>query len=155
MEPFISIKKNSKAQIWSLDLIIACVIFLMGIIIIYIYAINYTSQANDILGSMFYEGNLASEIILSPEFPGILSDNKINQAKLDEFAAEDYSAKKGQLNLIYDFYFTVNNLEINSTPANYAGKINSTEITDRIKITRLTIYKNKPTKFELYVWREK
>src|SRR3989344_2746537 len=47
MEKYYLIKnlcKNKKAQAWCLDLVIASVIFLIGIIILYVYAINYSSQ---------------------------------------------------------------------------------------------------------------
>ena len=62
MEQFILTKK---AQVWSLDLIIASVIFSIGIIILYIYAINYSPETKNQLNELLYEGNLASKLILS------------------------------------------------------------------------------------------
>ena len=66
--------KNKRAQAWSLDLVIASIIFIIGIIVLYVYAINYSSQAKDQLDELFYEGNLASELILSEKEQGISGD---------------------------------------------------------------------------------
>jgi len=151
MEQFILTKK---AQVWSLDLIIASVIFSIGIIILYIYAINYSPETKNQLNELFYEGNLASKLILSDSDIGILSDNKINQDKLNDFNNFDYQTKKNQIGLINNFYFTFEGLEINGNPASYVGIINPPEVKNLIKITRLSIYKNKPIKFQLFVWNE-
>lgn len=145
--------KNKKAQSWSFDLAIACVIFMIGIITLYFYAINYTNQAKNNLDTMLYEGNIATEIILSESYPGILSNNKINQTKINEFNSQDYNSKKRQLNLNYDFYFTINDFKIDGNSIEYIGKMNLTKVSDKIKITRFTIYENKPVKMEFYVWR--
>ena len=149
MAQFISTKK---AQVWSLDLIVACIIFLIGILILYIYAINYTPETKNRLDELFYEGNLASKLILSENDYGILSENKINQTKLDDFYNADYQTKRKQLGLSNNFYFTFDGLEINEIPENYVGMINPSGVENLIKITRLSIYKNKPIKFQLFVW---
>ncbi len=151
MEQFILTKK---AQVWSLDLIIASIIFSIGIIILYIYAINYSPETKNQLNELLYEGNLASKLILSDSDIGILSDNKINQDKLNNFSNFDYQTKKNQIGLINNFYFTFEGLEINGNLTSYVGMINTPEVKNLIKITRLSIYKNKPIKFQLFVWNE-
>ena len=100
-------KINKKAQIWSFDLIIAGVIFLMGIIILFLYAINYTSQAENELDELFYQGNLASELILSEEDFGILTNGKVDSAKLTAF---DCSIKKNEMFLRNNFYFSLSGI---------------------------------------------
>ena len=52
-----------------------------------------------------------------------------------------------------NFYFKIENLEIEGNPKDYVGIMNSSQVDSLIQITRLTIYKNKPTKFQLFVWR--
>lgn len=131
---------NKKAQVWSFDLIIAGVIFLIGIIILFLYAINYTSQTKNELDELFYEGNLASELILSEEDFGILSDGKVNSTKL---AAFDCSVKKNEMSLKDNFYFILDGNSYCDVPANPENSI---------KVTRITIYNNKPSKFELLVY---
>ena len=130
-----------------MDLIIAGVIFLIGIVILYNYAINYSSQSKNNLDELFYEGNLASDLILSNEDYGILSDNIVNQTKLDEFDSLSDSEKKSALGLRYDFYFTMGGLD------GFVGITNSSQVSSLIQVTRLTIYENKPVKFQLYVWQ--
>ncbi len=144
--------KNKKAQVWGMDLVIASIIFAIGIIILYAYIINYTSQTRNSLDELFYEGNLASQLILSNTDNGILTNDKINQTKLNGFDNLSYQIKKSQTGVTKDFYFTFKNLEINGTPKNYIGKENNSNTENLIQITRIVIYKNNPTKFVLYIW---
>jgi len=140
-------KKNRKAQIWSLDLVIAVVIFLVGIMILFYYAINYSSQSKNQLDELFYRANLASELILSEEFPGILSHGIVNQTKLNFFNNLSDTEKRRFLGINNNFYFRMDNYD------GYVGIINASEVDSLVKVTRLTIYKNKPTKFELFLWK--
>ena len=150
MEQFISTKK---AQVWSLDLIVASIIFLIGIIILYVYAINYSPQSKNQLDELLYEGNLASKLILSEDDFGILSDKKINQTKLDNLNNSDYQSLKRQLGVVNNFYFTFEGMEVGGIPVTYIGMQSSTEIDNLVRISSISIYKNKPIKFELFVWK--
>jgi len=141
---------NKRGQAWGLDLTVAGVIFAAGIIILYFYAMNYGSQSQKQLDELFYEGNLAAELILSNEDFGILSNQIVNQTKLDQFYV-NYTARRSTLGIKDNFYFFMEGLEIGGSPADYVG-INSTETENRIQISRITVYKEKPTKFLLYVW---
>jgi len=144
--------KSKNAQVWSLDIVVAIVIFVIGIVLLYVYAINYLSRSDEKLENLFYEGNLAAGLILSDDTFGILSDGKINQTKLDDFSTS-YSEKKSSIGVTKDFYFELEGLELNGLPATYVGKINNSQIEDFIQITRITVYNNKPTKFQLYIWK--
>lgn len=141
MELFSLTNKNKRAQAWSLDLVIASVIFLIGVIVLYVYAINYTSQSSNNLDELFYEGNLASHFILSDDAWGILTDGKIDQDKLDAF---DCSTKKQEMSLTKNFYFILDDTDISCTVP--------TDPENIVKITRITIFNNKPTKFELFTY---
>ncbi|MEK6917711.1 MAG: hypothetical protein AABW51_02075 [Nanoarchaeota archaeon] len=145
-------KKNKLGQVWSLDIIIAGIIITTGIIILYIYAINYTNQSQENLDYLFYEGNLASQLILSEESFGVFDETgQINQSKLDDYYY-NYDSKKNVLGITKDFYFELDNItEANGTTVSYIGKKSSTT-SNSIKITRIAIYKNQPIKFDLYVW---
>jgi len=150
---FLTSRKKKKGQVWGLDLVVASIIFLVGIIILYFYIINYSSQSRSLIEELSYDGNLGSDLILSEEDYGIVSEGKIDQTKLDEFYNIDYSLKKGELGLTNDFYFTLNSLEIEGSPVSYVGKMNETDIGSLIKITRVTVYKDKLTKFEIFVYK--
>ena len=146
--------KNKKAQAWSLDVVIAIVIFMSGVIILYFYAINYFNQGAQQLDDLLYQGNTAAELLLGEDELGIVLDGKINQDKLENFYNSDYELKKMQLGVKDDFYFIIPNFEINGNPVEYAGKMSPADVKNSIKISRFSVYKNKPVKFELYVWRE-
>jgi len=152
MGKFISTKYN-RGQIWSLDLLIAMVIFLIGITTLFYYAFNYSSQSKNQLNEFFYEGELASNLILSEENFGILSNGIVNQTKLNNFDGLDNKTKKNLLGVQNNFYFVMEGLEINDIEKSYVGIINTTQIDNIIKITRIAVYKNKPVKFELFVWK--
>jgi hypothetical protein len=157
MESSILIKKENKSgQVWSLDIVIAGVIITIGIVVLYLYAINYTNQSQEKLEYLFYEGNLAAELILSEEDFGILnSEGKVNQTKLDGYYF-DYNLKRAQLGISRNFYFNISGL----TKVNVSGSLvdvpyignQSANPESSIKITRITIYENKPTRLDLYVW---
>ncbi len=148
---FILIKKK-KAQVWSLDAVAGIIIFTAAMAVLFFYAINYNNQSEINIGDLSYQGNLAAELILSEE-DGILTDNKINQTKLDEFYYSDYNAKKRGFGIKDDFYFVLPELEINGSDADYVGKVNSSAVDNLIQVTRFTIYKNKPVQFDIFIWR--
>ncbi len=135
---------RKKGQAWSIDLVVASVVFIIAVIILYIYAVNYTSQSRDKLEELFYEGNLASELILSEDDFGIISNSQVNQTKLDEYS--NYQSKKDAMGLRRNFYFNIQN-----NPLNY-GMTNSSPVENLIQVTRVTIGNDKLIKFQLYVW---
>jgi len=141
---------KKKAQAWSIDLLIACFIFGVALTILYTYGINYSPQSKNNLNELFYQGNLAGEMILSED--GIISEGKINQTKLDEFASADYQEKKIKMGLKDNFYFSFENLKVNGVPVDYVGKMNETEIEDVVQVERISVYENKPIKFDIYLW---
>ena len=127
--------------------------FLGGIILLYLYAINYYPQSRVQLDELYYDGDLASQLILSEENFSIVSNGKINQTKLDNFYNINYNTKKSLLGVSNNFYFIVEGLEVEGNPVSYVGKLNDTEIGSLVKVTRLTIYKDKPIKFQIFIWR--
>lgn len=139
-------KKNKLGQAWSFDLVIASFIFLVGIIVFYTYALNYSSGSQKKLDQFLYEGRIASELVLSEEDFGILTDGRVNQTKLGNFTSY-YGDRKNTFGIIHDFYFNMSGLSF--------GKVNTRETSNFIQISRITIYNNKPTKLELFIYDEK
>ncbi|MBI3622879.1 hypothetical protein HY212_02250 [Candidatus Pacearchaeota archaeon] len=142
--------KNKSGQAWSLDVVIAIVIFTIGIVLLYVYAINYFSKSDELLNNLFYEGNIAAQLILSDDDLGILSGDAVNQTKLDQFNSS-YDQKKTMLGITKDFYFSIDGMVVNDIPASYVG-MKSQNPENVVQITRITIYNNKPVKFQLYIW---
>jgi hypothetical protein len=170
-------KKNKNAQSWGMDLAIASVIFVFGIIILYVYSMNNPNEAKMNLEDLSYQAEGISNIILSEGYPnnwnitnvvriGILdNDSKINQTKLNQFynlTIDNYGQTKIWFNTKYDYTFCFPNhiMMINSTsaaPYNCTGKpgnINPNSITARnlFKVTRFVIYNNTPVTANVYVW---
>jgi len=164
---------SKKGQAWGTDLTFGFLIFSMGIIIFFVYAINYTSESKENFEIMLYEGENIVQSILSEGSPvnwnettvtsiGILNDGKINETKLElfyNFTQSNYSTSKTIFDSSYDYYFFLdNNFTINSVEVDGVGNPsvdrNSISATNLIKITKLTIYKDKPVTAYLYVWDE-
>jgi len=144
--------QNKKGQVWSFDIVIAILIFFAGVIILFFYAINYSNQSNEELDSLFYQGNVASEIILSGTGNfGILTDGKIDQSKLNSFYSLTYEEMRAGLGIKDDFYFVIGGMEINGVPTEYVG-MKDVNAKNNIKINRFVIYKNKIVKFQIYIW---
>lgn len=145
--------KEKRAQAWSLDAIVAILIFFSGISILFFYAINYSDQITSTLDDLTSQGNTASELLLSNGELSILTNNKINQTLLDAFYFKDYDQKRRELGIKDNFYFTIDGLTISGNPTPFVGNIPSVNNQNSVKIERIIVYNNKPTKLELYIWR--
>lgn len=159
-------KKMKKAQAWGFDLFMALIIFTSGIIAFYLYALNMPSEAENIIDTMNYQGNAISNSLLSEGYPlnwnendvtniGILSNDRINQTKLEKFSSlssANYVRTKFLFNTRYEYYVSLSeNFIINGNEVEGIGN-KPTSPKNLIKITRITIYNNKPVTFNLEVW---
>jgi hypothetical protein len=159
---------TKKGQAWGFDLIVASIIFLTGIVVFYIYSLNYPSEGRENLDSLFYEGNLITENLLSKGFPndwvssnvksiGISNEEKINETKLERLydltlAPGGYDTSKAIFNTKFDYYFNFSQLMvIDGNTVEYIGQKNINP-NNLIKVTRFTIYQNKPVTLNLFVW---
>jgi len=164
---------NKKSQSNSIDLMIASVIFGVGITIFLIYSINGPNEGADVIDNLYRDGDTISQIILSSGNPenwnnenvekiGILTDNKIDENKLENFynlSMNNYSFTKNSFGTIYDYYFFLNDdITINNETIPGIGKpgFNASDIDAEniIKVTRFSVYKNKPVNVYLYIWEE-
>ena len=163
--------QDKKGQAWGFDLMVAIIIFTFGIVVFFIYSVNQPAEAKETLEKLSYDGKLITNAILSEGHPkgwnesnvvkiGILNDNKINQTKLESFyslAQTDYPNTKQHFNTVYDYYFfldenmTIDSLEVEGIgkPGTNKNNIDSENI---VKITRFTVYGNKPMVAYLYIF---
>ena len=142
---------NKKAQGWGLDLIAALIIFIVILVTIITYAINYTNTGSNELNYLFDEASFASDIILSDNFPGILTNEAIDSEKLNNLISLNYQELKSELGLKDEFYIKFPGLNANGN--DYIGKTNTTSVKNIVKYTRITIYDNKPINLDIYIWR--
>ncbi len=167
---------NHKAQVWSLDAIIGVTIFTSAIILFYVYAVNFSDDAQVALTEMQNDGKFVSSNLLSEgsprnwnlthvEVPGISNRNRINQTKLDllYLVNQDYNKTKRLLNTRFDYYFFFNQpLTANNTLLDGIGKpgLNRTTIIsienprNIVKTQRYVIYQNEPAVLTLYLWEK-
>src|SRR3989338_6629598 len=128
--------KTKRGQAWGLDLIVATIIFTMGIIIFFIYSLNLSDDTEEILNNLNYAGNSIADNLLSEGSPldwnstnvkkiGLTSGNKINETKLERFYdlnITDYQKTKSLFNTKYDYYvFFPEPMIINSTSVEGIG----------------------------------
>lgn len=167
--------RNSRGQIWGLDLIAGVTLFTIGIVIFFIYSINQPGEAEGNFEPLLYEGKIIANNLMSEGYPldwdsnnaitiGISNDNKINETKLGRiydmiYIDNNYTRTKKLLDTQYDYYFSINgNMTINGTQIEGVGKPGTTIETisskNLVKITRFTIYQNKTTPLYIYIWEE-
>ncbi len=158
-------KINKHAQAWGIDLMIGVVIFTVAIVFFYFYALNNPAEAEEKLSALYYDGKIVSDSILSEGYPkswtasdvvipGILTNNKINETKLENFDNLDYERTKRLFNTRYNYYFFLNEtMIIGSPPSPVQGiGMNPSSYKNLVKITRFTIYQDKPMTAYLYIW---
>ncbi|MFH1521743.1 MAG: hypothetical protein ABIF18_02175 [archaeon] len=148
-------------------------LFLVGIMIFFVYSLNQPDEARDKFELLSYDGKIIAENLMSSGYPldwssgnvitlGITSEGKINETKLERlyemiYAENNYTLTKNLLNTQYEYYFFLDqNMTINSVEVEGIGKPGTTkdniDAKNLIKITRVTIYKNKTTPLYIYIW---
>jgi len=159
--------KTKKAQAWGVDLIVASIIFIIGILSFYLYAINTPQELKTTIEKLSYQGDVIANSLLSEGYPqnwdeenvlilGILSENKINKTKLERFyniTLNNYEKTKFLFNTNYNYYVKFQeNITINSNSINGIGK-SSENAADIIKVSRIIVYNDKPSTLEIEVWK--
>ena len=110
-----------------------------------------TNSGSNELNYLFDEASFASDILLSENSPGILTNEKIDDGKLVILKELSYQTLKSDLGIKDEVFIKFPGLNANGN--DYIGKINTTSVENIIKYTRITIYNNKPINFDVYIWR--
>ena len=138
---------NKNGQVWSLDLLVAFMIFLITLICVYFYTINYVANSSSELNQLFLNADIVANLLLSEDNYGLISDGRINKTRVEEFSSLSDSQKKATLGATNNFYFVISGYQ------DIVGIVNVTDVDSQVKITRIVIYEDKPTKFEIISWR--
>jgi hypothetical protein len=164
--------KQKNAQAWGMDLMVGLMLFSFGIATFYLYSINNQGESRENFERINYDGNKIMNSILSEGYPlewntsnfikiGILSGDKVNQTKLENFynlTQNNYSITKAVFSTKYDYYFITDNITYGTKAIEGIGKPGSTiatippEAKNLVKINRFIIYKEKPVSAYLYIW---
>jgi len=139
----------------------------------FVYSVNQSSQSKEAFGLLSIDGKIVADNILSQGYPknwnssnviipGILSNNEINQTKLQNlyqmiYLQNGYEKTKKLFDTGYDYYFFLDeNMTINSISIEGIGKPSvakdNISAKNLIKITRFVIYQNRTTPLYLYIW---
>ena len=157
---------NKKAQAWGFDLMIASVIFTGAIVTFFIFSLNTPSESNEIILSLERQGDLVANSLLSEGYPpnwnsqdvaviGLLTDNKINESKLSSFydlSISNYQKTKSLFGISSNYLINLSEpIEINYNVIAGIGETPENP-ENLLKISRITIYKNKPVTLEIQIW---
>lgn len=155
--------KEKRGQAWGFDLMIAMVIFLGTMIFFYFYAINYPSEEDETFSKLQRQGFLIADSLMTEGSPrnwdennviriGLLSDEVINQTKLETFANMDYDETKSLFRIKDEYYvtmdqpFNIGGAQVAGIGQDYAGA------TNLAKVTRVVVYNNSIKTFYVYTW---
>ena len=157
--------KSKDAQAWGFDLIVAMMIFLAGMILFFLYILNFPAERDDVFNTLNYEGKIIGDSLLSEGYPldwnennvitaGILSNEKVNETKLKRFydlANSDYNKTRRLFNMLNNYYLTFEEPVIaEGTTINSIGFQGNPK--NLVKSTRVIIINNKIKNLNIYVW---
>ncbi|MFH1425566.1 MAG: hypothetical protein ABIG28_02435 [archaeon] len=155
-----------RGQAWGFDLIVAVVIFLAGMMLFFLYALNFSSERDEVFDVLSYEGKIIGDSLLSEGFPvdwdsgnvvtiGILSDGKVNDTKLLEFynlAEGDYNRTKKMFNVLNDYYvFFEEPIVVEGTTIDGVG-VQESDQKNLVRVSRVAVQGNKIKNLNIYVW---
>ncbi len=159
---------KKRGQAWGLDATVAAMIFIAGVVIFYLYVINYkTSEGNEIEMARF-ESEIVASGFLSEGTPsdwdentvtrlGVLSEDKIDELKIARFynlTQSDYERTKRLFGTRYDYGLTFSEpIVIESQVITEMGQQPSPTAEASFKVTRFTSYKGKPITVEINTWK--
>ncbi len=171
-----NLKKTKKSQVWSLDLMIAAIIFSIGIVVVYLFILNLPGEAEEKLNSLMYEGNSVASNLLTQGgpynwhtledeqdivIPGLLNaEGEVDLDKVDklsELANSNPGLVKGKINTIYDFCVNISTEHFidNYDTFSDGNGICTSEVDNPdnlIKITRFAVYQDKPVSMIIQIW---
>jgi hypothetical protein len=158
---------KKRAQAWGFDIIVAVGIFIFGMITFFLYTINYPNGEQEKRDTLLYEGNIIADNLLSTGNPenwtdetvskiGIANENNtIDQIKLNQLyslALTEYKRTKSIFGINNNYFINFSeSIEIEGSPVEGIGLIPQ-EAKNSLKVSRISIYQNKPVTIEVQVW---
>lgn len=155
-----------RAQIWSIDLVIAVMIFTIGIVFFFVYALNYGQDAQSELEGLQYDAVHLAETLKTTGYPinwsandviipGIIDNGQVNESKLAELAAltdANYDRTRTLFATRYHWYLNFSQpMIIQNITRSTIGQT-STNPANVFRVQRITVYRNKPVVMNIYLW---
>jgi hypothetical protein len=158
--------KKKRAQAWGFDLIIGLSIFLTGMLLFFLYSLNFTSNNGGEFESLKREGKIIGDSLMGEGFPehwdentviniGILSNGIVNDTKLLEFhnlAGSDYQRTKQLFAVKNEYYIYFENpVTIGSDTFTGIGLPPSGQ-NNLVKIVRVAVHDAMIKNINIEVW---
>lgn len=151
-----------------MDVTFAAMIFVAGIVVFYLYTINYKSNERNEVGEARFEAGIVASAMLSEGEPldwnetsvakiGLMSNGQLNEtkiARLYNLTQTNYNQTKHLLGVRYDYFVNFSEtLFIEGEPIPGIGRIPDESARNTIKVTRFTNYQDKPLTVEVSAWK--
>lgn len=165
---------HKKAQVWSLDFIVAIIIFITSFLVLYNYILDLQSPKDASLKPLEIDSRLITTNLLSSGNPdnwtasnvtiiGLIDGGHLNTNKLKNLSLLTYQDTKTLFRTRYDFYLffenkTTSPIDISGVTGVGKSGVNSTNLNNIIKpskiyqTTRLVVYNNQIVRMVLYLW---
>ncbi|MBW2975190.1 hypothetical protein KY366_05725 [Candidatus Woesearchaeota archaeon] len=159
---------TKRSQIWSIDLMIAAVIFLTALLFFFRYSINNINPENREIDNLLLESKLISSYLVSEGYPpgwtagdvtliGLTDGNmELDPDKVESFKALSYPESRKLLSTAHDYYVFFEDKDNNTISikgVEWIGKDYTAEDPDNvIKIVRFVNYNSTIIKMMVYVW---
>lgn len=159
---------KKRAQAFGLDVIVASSLFILAAATFFFYSLNHSNESGKTYDLMSYQGENLADTLLSEGYPenwneinalqtGILTGEKVNESKLQEFydmAYYDYTKTKYLFKITDEYYINFSQpLTVRGTNVPFIGRYEANP-DNLIKITRIINYENRPTKVFVYIWNK-
>ncbi len=167
----LSISTNKKAQIWSIDLIIAVVIFFAAFFVFYKYGLGALDSARDDKSFLLQDTKLISNYLVSAGYPqswttetvtliGLTDgESRLDPNKVEMFSnmsKSSYLQTKNILSASHDFYIFFEDSNSNKIKIRNISSIGKNYTNDNpdnlLKIERFIFYNSSIIKMVIYTW---
>lgn len=169
---------SRKAQAWGMDLMVAVIIFMIAIVSFFLYTLNNPREGTEAIDELRYDARIISESIMSAGYPsgwelsadpggtvktiGVLNsfnENRINDDKLEEFynlAVSDYDKTKALFNTKFEYFVSLSSgdMDVGGGVSGIGLDPSSNSPKNLVRVTRFTIYKDKPVTLYIDVWED-
>ena len=164
-----ALSTSTKSQLWSIDLIVALIIFVGAVLFFYKYSANTTNIEEDSMNDLLLEAKLLSSYLTSTGVPANwtssdvslagLTDGelRIDKAKIDAFAniaAADYQRSRTLLTASHNYQLHFEDAQGNAigiADDTFIGS-NYSAADDIVAVTRLVYYNGTFVKMLVVVW---
>ncbi len=165
--------RKRRGQIWSLDMMMAVVMFMLALFMVYQYLINSERTNVSDIEELARDSQVISSQLLSEGLPkgwnstdvkmiGVAKDFRINETCWERFSNISYDRSRSVFNTRYHYYvyftdnednlITIGGIDGIGKPGVVSANVSEVQTKRIIKVDRLAIYDSKIIKMVLFLW---